>query len=44
MTKQSKTNSTITNPSKLDLFELNYELDIDWKSIRMNTRKHKAAK
>lgn len=44
MTKQSKTNSTITGPSKLDLFEINYELDVDWNTAKATTRKHRAAK
>lgn len=44
MTKQSKTNTPVTGPSKLDQFDLKYELDVDWAGAKATTRKHISTK
>lgn len=43
MTNQSKIHTT-TKPSKLDQFDLKYELDIPWSNARETTRRHTLAK
>jgi hypothetical protein len=40
MTKQSKTTTSVNGPSKLDQFDLKYELDVDWTAARASMRKH----